>query len=294
MTSDSDPRIDVSPASSADHHDHGQDDQPPRRPDNGSRPAMAVALVALAATVTAPYWTPPVYRFLHLRPPGVEWQARQDVETGRMVQSLAELDRRLADLSESVVKANRQTAGFKASEAGMETQVRVLALLQLRGMMRRPVPFDAELKVVKAFGGTVDTLAPLLETVEPYASIGVPLELQLRREFAGLAEMLSYAETRPSMVHWLTSFTGWSKDAAPVEDAARPETPSSIAARAQARLAENDLHGAVEILAALEGDAAAAVRPWIGQALARLAANQADDIIAEHVATALGRFLNRT
>ncbi len=292
MTSDSDPNTGAPPASSA--HHHGHDDLPPRRPDSGSRPAMAVALVALAAAVAAPYWTPPVYRILHLRPPGIEWQARQDVETGRMVQSLAELDRRLADLTEAVAKTNKQTAGFKASEADMETQVRVLALLQLRGMMRRPVPFDAELKAVRAFGGTFDTLAPLLETVEPYASIGVPLELQLRREFAGLSEMLAYTETRPSMVHWLTNFTGWSKDTAQAEEANRPERPSGIAARAQARLAENDLHGAVEILAVLEGDAAAAVRPWLGQAQARLAANQADDIIAEYVATALGRFLNRT
>lgn len=292
MTSDSDPNAGAIPASSA--HHHGHDDLPPRRPDSGGRPAMLVALTALAATVAAPYWTPPVYRFLHLRPAGVEWQARQDVETGRLVQSLSELDRRLAELTDSVAKTNKQTAGFKASEAGMETQVRIIALLQLRGMMRRPVPFDAELKAVKAFGGTIDTLVPLLESVESYASIGIPLELQLRREFAGLAEMLAYAETRPSMVHWLTNFTGWSKDPTPAEEAARPERPSSIAARAQARLAENDLHGAVEILAALEGDAAAAVRPWLGQAQARLAANQADDIIAEYVATTLGRFLNRT
>ena len=292
MTSDSDPNAGAIPASSA--HHHGQDDLPPRRPDGSGRPAMLVALAALAATVTAPYWTPPVYRFLHLRPAGVEWQARQDVETGRLVQSLSELDRRLAELTDAVAKTNKQTAGFKATEAGMETQVRVIALLQLRGMMRRPVPFDAELKAVKAFGGTFDTLAPLLESVESYASIGIPLELQLRREFAGLAEMLAYTETRPSLVHWLTNFTGWSKEPAPAEEAARPERPSSIAARAQARLAENDLHGAVEILAALEGDAAAAVRPWLGQAQARLAANQADDIIAEYVATTLGRFLNRT
>lgn len=292
MTSDSDSNAGATPASSA--HHHGHDDLPPRRPDGGGRPAMLVALAALAATVTAPYWTPPVYRFLHLRPAGVEWQARQDVETGRLVQSLSELDRRLAELTDAVAKTNKQTAGFKASEAGMETQVRVIALLQLRGMMRRPVPFDAELKAVKAFGGTFDTLTPLLESVESYASIGIPLELQLRREFAGLAEMLAYTETRPSMVHWLTNFTGWSKDPTPAEEAARPERPSSIAARAQARLAENDLHGAVEILAALEGDAAAAVRPWLGQAQARLAANQADDIIAEYVATTLGRFLNRT
>ncbi|WP_247875510.1 COG4223 family protein [Azospirillum sp. TSH100] len=292
MTSDSDSNAGATPASPA--HHHGHDDLPPRRPDGSSRPAMLVALAALAATVTAPYWTPPVYRFLHLRPPGVEWQARQDVETGRLVQSLSELDRRLAELTDAVAKTNKQTAGFKATEAGMETQVRVIALLQLRGMMRRPVPFDAELKVVKAFGGTFDTLAPLLESVESYSSIGIPLELQLRREFAGLADMLAYTETRPSMVHWLTNFTGWSKDPAPAEEAAHPERPSSIAARAQARLAENDLHGAVEILAALEGDAAAAVRPWLGQAQARLAANQADDIIAEYVATTLGRFLNRT
>lgn len=291
MTRDTESSNGTAPAPAADFH---EDARPPARSsDNGNRSALVVAAVALAAALTAPYWTPPLYRALHLRPPGLEWQARQDVETARLTQSLAELDRRFAVLGDMVAKANDQAAGAKAAQATVETQFRVLALLQLRAVMRRPVPFDAELKAVRAFGGKIDALEPLLAVIEPYASIGIPLELQLRREFTAVADMLAYAEVRPSMVHWLANFAGWPKEPAPPEGEARPERPSSIAAQAQARLAENDLRGAIEALAALEGDAAAAARSWLGQTQARLAANEAADRIAEYVATALSGVSSR-
>ena len=261
---------------------------PPARPGHS---ALILASVALVAAVTAPYWTPPVYRALHLRPPGLEWQARQDVETGRLGQSLAELDRRLADLNTAIAKANEQATGARTAQAVLETQVRVLALIELRAVLRRPVPFEAELKAVRAFGGKNDDLEPLLATIEPFASTGIPLETQLRREFASVADAVARTEARPGMVHWLTSFAPWpATPAAAPEAEPKPETkPSAVTDRAHAHLADSDLRGALDELAALEGDAASAARIWLAQAQARLAANAAADRIVEHIATALNR-----
>ena len=272
---------------------------PPAAAQGGNRAALLLSCAAVALALTAPYWSVPLYRALHLRPPGMEWQARQDVETGRLAQSLAELDRRLADLGSVVAKANDQAGGAKAAQAVLESQTRVLALLQLRAVMRRPVPFDAELKAVRAFGGKYDELEPLLAAVEPYASTGILLDAQLRREFASVVEAVGRTEARPGMLHWLTSvpgvstlgnLTNWSAEPPPPpEAAAQQERPAAFVDRAQQHLYDNDLRGAVDELSRLDGDAAGAVRVWLGQTKARLAANQMVDRIAEYVAAAANR-----
>lgn len=270
---------------------------PPPPPRGGSKMALLLGVAAVALALSAPYWTTPLYRTLHLRPPAMEWQARQDVETGRLAQSLAELDRRLTDLVGVVAKATDQATGVKAAQAALEAQSRVLALLQLRAVLRRPVPFDAELKAVRIFGGKGDDLGPLLAVIEPYASSGIPLDSQLRREFAAVADAVGRTEVRPSTLHWLSNVTGistlaglagWSSEPAAPEGPQR-DRPSDIVERAQAHLLDGDLRGAAGEVGKLEGDAAGAARIWLGQAQARLAANQAVDRIAAHVATAASR-----
>lgn len=264
---------------------------------NGSPVAVVLALAAVALTLTAPYWTNPLYRTLRLRTPGMELQARQEVENGRHAQSLAELDRRLADLAGVVAKSNDQAAGIKAMYATLETQLRVLAHLELRAVLRRPVSFDAELKAVRAFGGKVDELEPLLMVIEPYASTGIPLDSQLRRDFSSVADAVARTEARPSVVHWLSNVTGittltnlvtWSSEP-PAPEGPQPDRPSDLVERAQGLLYDGNLNGAVDELSKLDGDAAGAARVWIGEARARLAANRAVERIAGYVATTASR-----
>ncbi|WP_448191842.1 COG4223 family protein [Azospirillum sp. sgz301742] len=287
MTTDVENTAKTSPAAATDMYE----DTPPAHPAPAShRGALVIASAALALALTSPYWSVPVYKALHLRPPGVEWQARQEVETGRHGQSLAELDRRLADLGGAIAKANEQVAGIKAAQTAIETQVGVMALLQIRAAMRRPVPFEAELKLVRALGGKYADLDPLFAAIEPYAVEGIPLESQLQLEFPYVAEAVARTGPRPSMLNWLVSFTGWAPEPAhPTGADGKPDPTWSVIEHAQARLADHDLRGAVEDLGTLDGDAAAATRSWLGQAQARLAANQAIDRIAEHAATAMSR-----
>lgn len=293
MTTDAENSLKTDPASAADVYVDPPSPPPVRR--GGSRAALAIGSAALVLVLTAPYWTPPVYRLLRLRPAGLEWQARQEVETGRLGQSLAELDRRLAELNGLVAKANDQSAGVKTAQAAMETQVRVLTLLQFRAVLRRPVPFDAELKAVRAMGGKNGDLDALLGAIEPYASTGIPLEGQLYRDFAQVADAVTRTEPRPSVLHWLGGITGWSAEPAPASDTeARTDRSSLAVERAQARLNDDDLRGAIEALATLEGDAAAAARRWLDEAQARLIANQVYDRIAESIAGALGRVSARS
>lgn len=266
-------------------------DTPPAPPlAHKNRGTLAIAAAALVLTVTAPYWSAPLYRVLHLRPSGLEWQARQAVEIGRLGQSVAELDRRVSELTGALDKANEQVAAAKSAQSAAEYQVRVLALLQLRAALRRPVPFDTELKAVRALGGKLDELEPLFAVFEPYAANGILVESQLRREFSTVADLVARDEPRPSVMAWLSSVSGW-VSAEPVPPAAevKVDRPSSVAERAAAHLADDNLRGAVEEFATIDVNAAAPAREWLGEARARIAANQAIDRIAELVATALNR-----
>ena len=66
------------------------------------------------------------------------------------------------------------------------------------------------------------------------------------------------------------------------------DSPEAHLARAEARLDEGDLAGAVSELEALEGPAAEAAAPWLAGARARVAADQAIEALRER---ALARVL---
>ncbi|WP_148219574.1 COG4223 family protein [Azospirillum sp. B510] len=246
---------------------------------------LILSSVALAATLTAPYWSPPLYRLFRLQPAGLEWQARQEVETGRLARSVAELDRKVSELTATLAKSTEQGASANAVIANTDARIRVVALLQLRATLRRPVPFDAELKAVRALGGKLDELEPLLTAVEAYAANGIPVESQLRQDFAAVTDAAGRADPRPLPVKWLSNVTGWS----PV--AVEPEAvrPAMIAEQAQALLAEGNLPGAMAQLNALDLASTGPARGWMEDARARIAANQAIDRIAEMVVTSVGR-----
>lgn len=257
---------------------------------SGSRAPLALSLIALAAAVSAPYWSPALYKSLHLRPPAAEWQARQEVETGRLAQSVADLDRRVGDLTTALAKVTEQATAAKAALTASETRARVLVLMQLRATLRRPVPFDAELKAVRALGGRIDELEPLLAKIESYAANGILVESQLRQEFAAVTDVISRTDPRPLPLKWLGNATGWTP--VPVE----PEAirPIAAAEHAQALLSDDNLAAAVEELAALDISTSGPARVWLDEARARITANQAIDRIAEMIATTIPRLPPRT
>ncbi|MGA1857257.1 hypothetical protein VH569_14830 [Azospirillum sp. 11R-A] len=246
---------------------------------------LILSIAALVATVSAPYWSPPLYRLLRLQPAGLEWQARQEVETGRLARSVAELDRKVSDLSATLVRTTEQGLSANAVLANSDARIRMVALLQLRATLRRPVPFDAELKAVRALGGKMEELEPLLAAVEAYAANGIPVESQLRQDFAAVTEAAGRTDPRPTPIRWLSNVTGWT----PV--AVEPEAirPVAIAEQAQALLAEGNLPAAMAQLSAIDLGSTSPARAWMEDARARIAANQAIDRIAEMVVTAAGR-----
>ncbi len=76
-----------------------------------------MAALALVAAVTSSFWSPPLFKLLHLRTPAAATTARQDVDIGRLNQSVADLERKLAEVNANLVKAQQDSAAAKTAQA---------------------------------------------------------------------------------------------------------------------------------------------------------------------------------
>lgn len=176
------------------------------------RTALIVGAAALVLTLSAPYWTPTVYSGLNLRPHGIEWQARQQVETGRLSQTVAEMDRRLSEVSTLIENARIEASKVQDIGTLVTAQLDAAMLLQFRAVIRQPVAFDAELRSLRTILPRHEDLEPLLALIEPYASTGVPQTGQLFRELSTVINAVARTDQRPSVMSWLNSLAAWPQD----------------------------------------------------------------------------------
>lgn len=176
------------------------------------RTALIVGAAALVLTLSAPYWTPTVYSGLNLRPHGIEWQARQQVETGRLSQTVAEMDRRLSEVSTLIENARIEAGKVQDIGSSVTAQLDAAMLLQFRAVIRQPVAFDAELRSLRTILPRHEDLEPLLTLIEPYASTGVPQTGQLFRELSTVINAVARTDHRPSVMSWLNSLAAWPQD----------------------------------------------------------------------------------
>lgn len=275
-------------------------DQDPSAPQAGANPPAAayraaggtttMAAVALVAAITSAFWAPPLYKFMHLRTPTAGMLARQEVDIGRLNQSVADLERKLAEVNTNLAKAQQDATTAKASQTAAETRVGLIALVQLQAALRRPGPFDVELTLARASLRDPGSLEPALAAVEKYAATGILVGSQLRQEFRELADELTRRDYKVIPVAWINSLLGRPAPGAESGGSAPPmERASAVAERVQDRLSTSDLDGAISELTSLSGEAAALVESWLGDARARLAADAAIAKLADRISTTLAR-----
>ncbi len=275
-------------------------DQDPSAPQAGTTPpaggyraaggTTTMAAVALVAAITSAFWAPPLYRFMHLRTPTAGALARQDVDIGRLNQSVADLERKLAEVNATLAKAQQDAATAKAAQAAAETRTGLVALVQLQAALRRPGPFDVELTLARASLRDPGPLEPALAAVEKYAATGILVGSQLRQEFRELADELSRRDFKVIPVAWINSLLGRPGPGVDTSGAVPAmERASAVAARVQDRLTAGDLDGAITELSPLNGEAAALVESWLGDARARVAADAAIAKLADRISTTLAR-----
>lgn len=163
-------------------------------------------------------------------------------------------------------------------DAAATAQALVLAAGQLRASLSGGQPFQQDLQAVRALNISDSGVTQPLDAVAPYAAKGIPTRAQLTDRFQPLAGEIVRADIRGEGNSWIDTAVGKLSTLVTVRQEGGGvvgTTANAIVARAEAALNEGNLAKAVEELSALQGPAAQAAAPWLADAKARLAADQA-------------------
>jgi hypothetical protein len=178
----------------------------------------------------------------------------------------------------------------RVQEGTMETHRVLLAAFGLQDALLKPIPFAAELELLRVVAGEDPLLAAAIGSIPAGAARdGLATHDQLSARFRGMATQARVAELVPALggvlSHGLAWVLGWvwvPEDGDKVL-AGRVDTEARLA-RAQVHLAEGNLAGAVHEVDQLEGLPREIAKDWLDAAKARLVTQQAIDIITSHCA----------
>jgi uroporphyrinogen-III synthase len=211
---------------------------------------------------------------------------RPEPKPGADPEKLATLSDQTASLGQRV--ANLEALTKKNSEAIGRHVTLVLAVGQLREALARNTPYDRALAAVAGLAEDDAALDGPLARLKEHAATGIATRTDLARHFDAVSLAAARAAIEPAGSGWVDEALARLSHLLVVRrvngDAAGNGT-DAVLARAGGRLDAGDLAGAVAQLAALRGTAADAVKPWLDEANARLAADQAlDEIGARAIA----------
>ncbi|MES1151757.1 MAG: mitofilin family membrane protein, partial [Dongia sp.] len=206
------------------------------------------------------------------------------------------LEAQQATMSGTLQKVASMPAPITAAE--QRRMAVVLALGSLRGALAADKPYAAGLKAVDLLTGDdadlKSKLAPAIDPLRPLAEKGAPTLAQLQAGFP--AEQIAEAANAEATAGAVGADQGWSErlinrlsqavTVRPVGADVEGDGPLAKLARGEAKLKSGDLAGAVAETEGLDGRAAQAAAPWLAQAKARLAEDQAGAAL-DAVSTAL-------
>ncbi|WP_434616956.1 mitofilin family membrane protein [Azospirillum sp. B2RO_4] len=191
-------------------------------------------------------------------------------------QAAQELRSEVDQLKQQVTSVNKAVS--ERQDAASTAQALVLAAGQLRASLSGGQPFQQDLQAVRALNISDAGVTQPLDAVAPYAAKGIPTRAQLTDRFQPLAGEIVRADIRGEGNSWIDTAVGKLSTLVTVRQEGGGvvgTTATAIVARAEAALNEGNLAKAVEELSALQGPAAQAAAPWLADAKARLAADQA-------------------
>ena len=200
---------------------------------------------------------------------------------------LKELETRNRELGAAVNRlAQRLGTAAVPGSAGDRAQARapavVLAVGQLRAVLRTSGPFAKELAAVEAVAGKDPDAARAIAELRPHETAGIATLEALRRRFDGTAGEIVRASLGLEGAgwgeragRWLTSLVTVRRTAAPPGGTNGDDSTDAVVARAEELLQVGDLIAATKALGALKGRAAAVADVWLTDARARLVAERA-------------------
>lgn len=193
---------------------------------------------------------------------------------------------RLADRVEKVEAGFRDMQARRSSAAAL-----LLAVGQLREALAAAMPYDSELRALKALAGADAEVAATVEILKPRAAAGIPTLPVLTARLDAQAPAIIRAQVLPEQQGWWRQTLDRLASLVTIEREdgnAAGTSPAAILARAQAALAAGDLSGAVAEMEGLTGGPAEQAAPWIADAKARLLAGKAVSELTAHVVAAIG------
>ncbi|MBT5265610.1 MAG: hypothetical protein HOL85_12315 [Rhodospirillaceae bacterium] len=228
--------------------------------------ALLVGVVALAATLSEPYWRP--------------WVAGQDPVEARVQLRLDEIK---AENTATRAGLEQRIVTVESALERSRAPGQVLAAVNLRDAVNRGDAFASQLIIFRALSdGSAETEA-MLAGIAGHAEIGIPSTRALGESFDDLAQQLYATQQRGSPSDTLPAAV--SETVAQVTATAMRlrrllEGPSGAAegdpmrlARAEDSLRRADLAAVVTELEGLEdAELKALAQPWLVQAKARVAA----------------------
>jgi uroporphyrinogen-III synthase len=195
--------------------------------------------------------------------------------------------RDLVALSDRVAAIETRLAGLAQTDA--VAQAAVLAAGQIGAAVDSGAPYAAPLESLRRAAAQDTALAAPVETLARTAETGVATGPALADAFPAAADAARRAERQARAQNWVDRSLAVVEDLVVVRPAPGEvdgDDTDSVLARAEGRLDRGDLPGAVAALGALQGPAAEAMAGWVGQARARLAAQEA---VARIAAAAIAR-----
>ncbi|MBP2304872.1 hypothetical protein GBZ48_11070 [Azospirillum melinis] len=191
-------------------------------------------------------------------------------------QAAQELRGEIDALKQQVTSVNQAVS--ERQDAATAAQALVLAAGQLRASLSGGQPFQQDLQAVRALNIADAGVTQPLDAVAPYAAKGIPTRAQLTDRFQPLAGEIVRAEIRGEGNSWIDSAVGKLSTLVTVRregGGVVGTTADAVVARAEAALSAGNLAKAVEELSTLQGPAAQTAAPWLADAKARVAADQA-------------------
>lgn len=193
---------------------------------------------------------------------------------------------RLADRVEKVETGFRDLQSRRSSAAAL-----LLAIGQLREAVAAALPYDTELRALKALAGGNADMAPPLEALKARAAAGIPTAPVLAARLAVQAPVIVRAQVLPEQQSWWRQTLDRMASLVTIEREdgnAAGTSPAAILARAQAALALGDLSAAAAEIEGLSGGPAEQAAPWLADTKARIAANKALSELTAQVVAAVG------
>jgi hypothetical protein len=208
-----------------------------------------------------------------------------------LAQSIRDIQSSVAAAQGEVERLNGQVTSFGSRldqvdaaladrhQQALRAEATILAVGQLRAVLATSKPFAKQLAAVHAMVPGDADMNAVLDQMQPFADTGVETTDDLTRDFGRLAPTLVRSAVvgdgqswwRQAVYH-LESVISVRRVGADVPG----DSTEAVVARAEAKLDEDDLQGAIGILQALTGADADLASPWIHDAGHRVAVDNAE------------------